>query len=130
LYQQKGEGLGLGLLDWNSHCAAISVSWLLKYRDTTDAPWKNVLDLWLSSTILDKGAAFSSLSVRELTAHLDPKKAKRGAKSNLSYFWKSALTALKDNLRLTPIENRITPPAKGWKDTPSGITPVSTCHPS
>jgi hypothetical protein len=63
-----------------------------------------VLDLWLSNTILDRGAAFYSLSVRELTAHLDPKKAKKGYKSNLSYFWKSALTALKDNLRLTPIE--------------------------
>jgi hypothetical protein len=101
---KKGEGLGLGLLDWNSHCAAISVSWLLKYRDATDAPWKNVLDLWFSNTILDRGAAFSSLSFRELTAHLDPRKAKRGDKSSLSYFWKSALTALKDNLQLAPIE--------------------------
>jgi hypothetical protein len=63
-----------------------------------------VLDLWFSNTILDRGAAFSSLSVRELTAHLDPRNAKRGDKSNLSYFWKSALTALKDNSQLAPIE--------------------------
>jgi hypothetical protein len=88
----------------DSHCAAISVSWLLKYRDATEAPWKNVLDLWFSNTILHRGAAFSSLSVRELTAHLNPKKSKRGDKFNLSYSWKSALIALKDNLQLAPIE--------------------------
>eukprot|EP00962_Isochrysis_galbana_P000038 scaffold15_cov152-Isochrysis_galbana.AAC.1 len=40
----QGEGLGLGLIDWESHCSAIRIStWLLRYRDATDAPWKNVL---------------------------------------------------------------------------------------
>jgi hypothetical protein len=63
-----------------------------------------VLDLWFSNTILDRGAAFSSLSVRELTAHLNPNKAKRGDKANLSYLWKSALTVLRENLQLAPIE--------------------------
>jgi hypothetical protein len=35
---KRGEGLGLGLLDWDAYCAAISVSWLLEYRDATDVP--------------------------------------------------------------------------------------------
>jgi hypothetical protein len=42
MLNKKGEGLGFGLLDWESHCAVILVSWLLKYRDATDAPWKRV----------------------------------------------------------------------------------------
>eukprot|EP00962_Isochrysis_galbana_P024004 scaffold7326_cov183-Isochrysis_galbana.AAC.1 len=29
---QDGDGLGLGLIDWESHCSAIRISWLLKYR--------------------------------------------------------------------------------------------------
>lgn len=37
---ERGEGLGLGLIDWESHCSAIIISWLLKYRDATDAPGK------------------------------------------------------------------------------------------
>jgi hypothetical protein len=85
---KTGEGLGLGLLDWDAHCAAISVSWLLKYRDATaaDAPWKwkRVLDLWLVNTILDRGAPFSSLNKHELTAHLKPRRADQGIPSNLS----------------------------------------------
>jgi hypothetical protein len=125
---KKGEGLGLGLIDWDSHCAAISESWLPKYRDATDAPWKNVLDLWFSNTILDRGAVFSSLSARELTAHLDPKKAKRGDKSNLSYFWKSVLTALKDNLRLTPV--KITTTRQGVEGYPLGHKPLFNMPPA
>jgi hypothetical protein len=100
---KKGEGLGLGLVDWDAHCAAISVSWLLKYRDATDAPWKRVLDLWFANTILDRGAPFSSLSKRELTAHLNPRNADQGEPSNLSSFWNTAIGTLKNDLTLTPI---------------------------
>jgi hypothetical protein len=35
---KKGEGLGLGLLDWESHCAAMSISWLLKYTEMPPTP--------------------------------------------------------------------------------------------
>jgi hypothetical protein len=37
-FNEKGEGLGLGFIDWESHCSATRISWLLKYRDATDAP--------------------------------------------------------------------------------------------
>jgi hypothetical protein len=36
--------LGIGLLDWTAHAAAIRIKWLLNYIDGRQAPWKLVLD--------------------------------------------------------------------------------------
>jgi hypothetical protein len=123
---KKGEGLGLGLFDWDAHCAAISVSWLLKYRDATDAPWKRVLDLWFANTILDRGAPFSFLSKRELTAYLNPRKADQGEPSKLSLFWKTAIGTLKNDLTLAPILKSTT--RQGLKAFPFGTTPSPIYH--
>ena len=98
----EGEGLGLGLIDWESHCSAIKIAWLLKYRDATDAPWKKVLDAWFANSVLDRGAIFSTLPVKELTAHLDPVAASIGLTSHLSNFWKKGLSDLKNKIKIIP----------------------------
>jgi hypothetical protein len=95
-FNEKGEGLGLGLSDWESHCSAIRISWLLKYKDATDAPWKSLLDVWFANTILDRGAVFSSLPAAELTAHLNSTSAARGIPSYLSNFWIPPIQLLED----------------------------------
>lgn len=127
----KGEGLGLGLIDWESHCSAIRISWLFKYRDATDAPWKNVLDAWFANTIHDRGAIFTTLPSAELTAHLDPINASIGITSHLSKFWKAGLEDLRNKIKIVP--NRKSSSRAGvegypvWHNPfftmPTGLTP-------
>jgi hypothetical protein len=94
--------LGIGLLDWEAHTAAIRILWLLKYRDGREAPWKLVLDQWLKRTYLGRGALFSTLSVDALTQHISENLARHKTPSNIPQFWVQALLDLKA-IGLTPI---------------------------
>eukprot|EP00962_Isochrysis_galbana_P044239 scaffold17108_cov139-Isochrysis_galbana.AAC.1 len=47
---KRAPSLGLGLIDWESHCSALRIKWILNYLylNATPGPWKSVLDAWLA----------------------------------------------------------------------------------
>jgi hypothetical protein len=98
----KDWALGLGLLNWEAHTAAIRIEWLLNYLDATDPPWKKVLDQWFSRTYLGRGAIFCSLRPQDLTAHLRDANGINDLESSLPKFWVQALCDLRLH-KLTPI---------------------------
>jgi hypothetical protein len=100
----KNHFFGLGLLNWEAHTAALRVGWLLKYRNAAESPWKQVLDQWFARTYLKRGAIFSSLSTKSLTAHLLPEIDEGDCPSSIPPFWKQALLDIR-SLKLTPLKN-------------------------
>jgi hypothetical protein len=111
--------LGLGLVDWSAHTAALRIQWLLAYINASDAPWKLVLDQWFARTYLRRGAAFSTLAVDHLVAHISAP-SESHIPSNLPKFWVQALIELR-NLKLTPLK----PTRDGALANQSGTTPTS-----
>jgi hypothetical protein len=96
--------LGLGLLNWKAHTAARRVGWILKYRNASEAPWKQVLDQWFARTYLKRGAIFSSLNIKTLTAPLLHESDEFDCPSSIPHFWRHALTDLR-SLKITPLKN-------------------------
>jgi hypothetical protein len=95
--------LGIGLLDWEAHTAAIRIMWLLNYCDALDPPWwQKILDQWFSRTYLGRGAILSSLRSRDLTAHLLDADGINDLKSSFPLFWAQALCELRHH-KLNPI---------------------------
>jgi hypothetical protein len=83
--------LGLAVLHWPSHIAALQVRWLTRYLDPTRGTWKLVLDAWFADRFAEgRGAVFSTISIKHMT-----EATVEGAVSALPEFWKDALTALR-----------------------------------
>jgi hypothetical protein len=51
----QNTGLGVGLLDLESHARALRVKWILKYLDATNGQWKLILDAWLARSRHGRG---------------------------------------------------------------------------
>jgi hypothetical protein len=94
--------LGLGLLDWEAHTAAIRIMWLLNYCYASDPPWKEERDQWFSRSYLGRGAILSSLRSGDLTAHIRDAYGINDLKATPPPFWAQALFELRKH-KLTPI---------------------------
>ena len=92
--------VGLGVLDWNSHLEALQLKWILRYLDPSQAPWKEVLDVWLARTYLGRQAVFSTIPVKQLTGS-----ATQGRQGMLPKFWRKAI-AVARKYPLVPMDPR------------------------
>eukprot|EP00965_Chrysotila_dentata_P171471 5658899-Pleurochrysis_carterae.AAC.1 len=63
--------LGIGLLNFANHLRALQVNWILKYLDSSQAPWKSVLDKWLCRNTRDRGSVLQKIPTQELFKPLE-----------------------------------------------------------
>jgi len=83
---EHGRGLGLSLIHWDSHLRAIRTKWILKYQDSTQGPWKQLLDQWFAKhTPIGRDHALSALPTSHLTEMIGT------GNPALQAFWKQAL---------------------------------------
>ena len=87
--------LGASVMHWQSHIAGLQVHWLLKYKDATQSPWKQVLDRWFDREGEGRGIIFTTVRPKDLWASDGPLETK------LPTFWKDALLEFK-TLKLHP----------------------------
>jgi hypothetical protein len=65
--------LGLGLKDWESHCVALRIKWILNYLDASQGPWKLVLDAWLARPKMGRASICTSTHTSQLIKAIDNK---------------------------------------------------------
>ena len=97
-YLPRKGSLGGGVLHWPSHVKALMVHRLLKYRDASRGPWKEILDNWFDREESGRGAIFASHRIKDLIQSTATSSA---GESKLPRLWKLALQALQE-LQLTP----------------------------
>ena len=93
-YNERRNGLGVGVLHWAHHVQGLQANWLLKYNDATRGQWKEILDNWLARHHVGRGAVFTTVPRKELVA------STTGRRPALPRFWKEAIAAL----RCMPLE--------------------------
>jgi hypothetical protein len=81
---------GLGLIDWESHCKALRVKWILNYLNASKGPWKTVLDAWLARPDMGRASICTSTHSSQLLAALDNK-------PSLPPFWVEAVKEFRSN---------------------------------
>eukprot|EP00962_Isochrysis_galbana_P044409 scaffold17222_cov110-Isochrysis_galbana.AAC.2 len=89
--------LGLGLIDWESHCSALRIKWILNYLNATRGPWKSVLDAWLARPEMGRASICTSTRSSQLIRAID-------TKPSLPPFWAEAVKEFK-RLKLNRIKD-------------------------
>eukprot|EP00966_Prymnesium_polylepis_P034322 797224-Prymnesium_polylepis.1 len=84
-YGSRVTALGLGLLPWTKHCAALRARWIFRYLDATQGDYKHLLDQWFARHPEGRSLIFSKLPTKELTKSITYRP------SALPSFWKQAL---------------------------------------
>ena len=92
--------LGAGVLHWEAHTEGIQIHKLLKYRDASRGPWKNILDTWLDREHIGRGAIFAHHRLKDL---IQSTHDSASGESKLPKFWIQALKALQ-KLPLSPAD--------------------------
>jgi hypothetical protein len=117
----QNTGLGVGLLDLESHARALRVNWILKYLDASEGRWKLILDAWLVRSRHGRGHILLSIPVDRLIGSL----AKGSPHDScLPEFWKAALL----DLRELELKRRQTSPLGAeaqplWNNTIGDVQP-------
>ena len=94
-YNPKKEG-GISLLHWPAHCLALEANLWLRYRDGSQAAWKQVLDQWVANRFFEqRGAPFTTIPVSALLLPLS------SSRSALPKILAHGLRAFRE-LNLTP----------------------------
>ena len=100
-YNKHGRGLGLGLIHWESHLKAIRTKWILKYLDSTQGPWKLILDQWFAQfSPIERDHVLTAIPTEYLTEPIGTGTAA------LPKFWIQAL----DDARSLVYSNLYSPP--------------------
>jgi hypothetical protein len=84
--------LGLGLIDWDSHCKAIRVHWILNYLNASQGSWKTVLDAWLARPDMGRASICTSTNSSQLLAALDGSN-----RPSIPSFWRAAVKEFRAN---------------------------------
>ena len=112
---------GLSAPDWDSQVGALQAYWLVRYLGPAHAPWKPLLDYWLtdSTDTFAREIILSSTPTPLLLARLLPSphngctsvKQRKAAAPPVLHFWRAALS----QFRLLT-----------WKSSPSGPAALAT----
>ena len=92
------KGGGLSLLYWDGHEKALTSYTLFQYNNGRSMAWKGVLDWWFNKFQEGRGAVFSTIPTKHLTAS-----RAQGRASRLPLFYKRALSHLRE-LKLIPVQ--------------------------
>jgi hypothetical protein len=89
----QNTGLGMGLLNLQSHARALRVKWILRYLDASEGQWKLILDAWIAKSRHGRGNIIPQTPIDRL---IGPLKKGRQQDSCLPEFWKAALLDLRE----------------------------------